>query len=222
MTITPVIMAGGTGSRLWPMSRVLHPKQFLRLSGKESMLQATALRVNNLTKQSSIVICNEEHRFLAAEQLREINQLGSIILEPVGRNTAPAIALAAFNLAKKDPEAIMLVLAADHMISDQEEFELSVKQATESALQGKMVTFGVVPTHVETGYGYIKRGEQVTSGYKVAQFVEKPCEQVAEQYLESGEHYWNSGMFMFKAIRYLEELRKYRPDIYTACNNAVK
>ncbi|HCG6763916.1 mannose-1-phosphate guanylyltransferase/mannose-6-phosphate isomerase [Vibrio parahaemolyticus] len=222
MTITPVIMAGGTGSRLWPMSRALHPKQFLRLTSEYSMLQETALRVGGVTQQNNIVICNEDHRFLAAEQLREIDRLGNIILEPVGKNTAPAIALAAFQLSQTDPEALMLVLAADHVIQDRLAFEKSVLVAQLAAEKGKMVTFGIVPTDAETGYGYIRRGGKVDEGFEVEQFVEKPSKELALQYVDAGDYYWNSGMFMFKASRYLEELKLHRPDIYSVCEQAMK
>ncbi|HCE1548233.1 TPA: mannose-1-phosphate guanylyltransferase/mannose-6-phosphate isomerase [Vibrio parahaemolyticus] len=222
MTITPVIMAGGTGSRLWPMSRALHPKQFLRLTSQYSMLQETALRVGGVTQQNNIVICNEDHRFLAAEQLREIDHLGNIILEPVGKNTAPAIALAAFQLSQTDPETLMLVLAADHVIQDRLAFEKSVLAARLAAEKGKMVTFGIVPTHAETGYGYIRRGGKVDEGFEVEQFVEKPSKELALQYVDTGAYYWNSGMFMFKASRYLEELKLHRPDIYSVCEQAMK
>ncbi|WP_182026363.1 mannose-1-phosphate guanylyltransferase/mannose-6-phosphate isomerase [Vibrio rotiferianus] len=222
MTITPVIMAGGTGSRLWPMSRALHPKQFLRLTSQYSMLQETALRVGGVTQQNNIVICNEDHRFLAAEQLREIDRLGNIILEPVGKNTAPAIALAAFQLSQTDPETLMLVLAADHVIQDRLAFEKSVLAARLAAEKGKMVTFGIVPTHAETGYGYIRRGGKVDEGFEVEQFVEKPSKELALQYVDTGAYYWNSGMFMFKASRYLEELKLHRPDIYSVCEQAMK
>jgi len=221
MNITPVIMAGGTGSRLWPMSRALHPKQFLKLTSNQSMLQETVKRTEAITDQKNIVICNDEHRFLAAEQLREINQLGQIILEPIGRNTAPAIALAALQLIKQDPEALMLVLAADHVIKNQTAFEQSVQKAAIAAEQGKMVTFGIVPTHAETGYGYIKRGDIELDGFKVDQFVEKPNKEIAQQYLDTGDYYWNSGMFLFKASRYLEELQQHRSDIYQACEQAM-
>ncbi|TOH06425.1 mannose-1-phosphate guanylyltransferase/mannose-6-phosphate isomerase [Vibrio parahaemolyticus] len=215
-------MAGGTGSRLWPMSRALHPKQFLRLTSEYSMLQETALRVGGVTQQNNIVICNEDHRFLAAEQLREIDRLGNIILEPVGKNTAPAIALAAFQLSQTDPEALMLVLAADHVIQDRLAFEKSVLVAQLAAEKGKMVTFGIVPTHAETGYGYIRRGGKVDEGFEVEQFVEKPSKELALQYVDAGDYYWNSGMFMFKASRYLEELKLHRPDIYSVCEQAMK
>ncbi len=220
MNITSVIMAGGTGSRLWPMSRALHPKQFLKLTSSYSMLQETVNRTLPFT-HSNIVICNEDHRFLAAEQLREIDQLQQIILEPVGRNTAPAIALAAFQLQKQDKDAMMLVLAADHVIKDSAAFEQSVKQAIVAAQQGKMVTFGIVPTHAETGYGYIKRGDNSFDGFTVSQFVEKPNLETAQQYLDSGDYYWNSGMFLFKASQYLDELKLFRPDIYQACEAAM-
>ena len=221
MNLTSVIMAGGTGSRLWPMSRALHPKQFLKLTSDYSMLQETAKRVEKLTQQGNIVICNDEHRFLAAEQLREINQLGKIILEPAGRNTAPAIALAALELTKSDPDALMLVLAADHLIKNQSAFESSVNKAISLATEGKMVTFGIVAKQAETGYGYIKRGESVVDGFLVEQFVEKPDAGTAQQYVDSGDYYWNSGMFLFKASRYLEELKLYRSDIYDACEAAM-
>ncbi|MGY5449840.1 mannose-1-phosphate guanylyltransferase/mannose-6-phosphate isomerase [Agarivorans sp. MS3-6] len=221
MNITPVIMAGGTGSRLWPMSRALHPKQFLKLTSDNSMLQETVKRTEAFTQQRNIVICNDEHRFLAAEQLREVGQLGQIILEPVGRNTAPAIALAAFQLLKHDPESMMLVLAADHVIKNQSAFEESVAKAYVEAQNGKMVTFGIVPRHPETGYGYIKRGQETTHGFNVDQFVEKPDAKTAQSYLDNGNYYWNSGMFLFKASRYLEELNEHRPDIYKACEAAM-
>ncbi|MBE3724697.1 mannose-1-phosphate guanylyltransferase/mannose-6-phosphate isomerase [Vibrio parahaemolyticus] len=204
------------------MSRALHPKQFLRLTSEYSMLQETALRVGGVTQQNNIVICNEDHRFLAAEQLREIDRLGNIILEPVGKNTAPAIALAAFQLSQTDPEALMLVLAADHVIQDRLAFEKSVLVAQLAAEKGKMVTFGIVPTHAETGYGYIRRGGKVDEGFEVEQFVEKPSKELALQYVDAGDYYWNSGMFMFKASRYLEELKLHRPDIYSVCEQAMK
>jgi len=214
-------MAGGTGSRLWPMSRALHPKQFLKLTSNYSMLQETAKRVEKLTQQDNIVICNDEHRFLAAEQLREINQLGKVILEPAGRNTAPAIALAALELTKSDPDALMLVLAADHVIKNQSAFEFSINKAISQASEGKMVTFGIVAKQAETGYGYIKRGASVVDGFAVEQFVEKPDAETAQQYVDSGGYYWNSGMFLFKASRYLDELKLHRSDIYDACEAAM-
>jgi mannose-1-phosphate guanylyltransferase len=219
--ITPVIMAGGSGSRLWPLSRSLYPKQFLALNGHGTMLQQTLERLSGLTVERPVVICNEEHRFIVAEQLREINTAGSIVLEPVGRNTAPAIALAAkIVIASKD--SLILILAADHVIQNDAAFVDAVKKAIPLAEAGKLVTFGIVPTEAHTGYGYIKRGVAVGDGYQVDAFVEKPNANAASEYLEGKEHYWNSGMFLMKASRYLEELSQFRPDIYKACVNALE
>lgn len=220
--ILPVIMAGGTGSRLWPLSRDLMPKQFLKLDGDITMLQATVRRLQGLDGLAPLVICNEEHRFIAAEQMRQINQLDhNIILEPVGRNTAPAIALAAMTAVKKGQDPLLLVLAADHIISDSQEFRQVVVQASELAAADNLVTFGIVATGPETGYGYIKRGVEKSGAYSVQQFVEKPDLETAKSYVSSGEYYWNSGMFMFKASVYLAELKKHRPDIYSACEQAM-
>ena len=218
MSIVPVIMAGGSGTRLWPLSRAAHPKQFLRLHGEDTMLQATVKRLSGLDIQSSITICNEEHRFFVAEQLREIDKLGSIILEPVGRNTAPAIALAALTV-KDDP--LLLVLAADHVIQDEAAFNAAVMRAIPLAEAGKLVTFGIVPSEPDTGYGYIKRGNDLGEGFTVDEFVEKPSLEVAQGYISSGEYYWNSGMFLFRASSYLEELKKFRPDILEQCKASV-
>lgn len=220
--ILPVIMAGGTGSRLWPLSRDLMPKQFLKLNGADTMLQATVKRLQNLDALPSLVICNEEHRFIAAEQLRQIKQLDhNIILEPVGRNTAPAIALAAMAAVKKGQNPLLLVLAADHVIVNISAFEQAVAKAQRLAMQDKLVTFGIVPTHAETGYGYICRGDASGDAFGVKRFVEKPDAATAQQYIASGDYYWNSGMFMFKASRYLAELEQHRPDIYAACEQAM-
>lgn len=220
--ILPVIMAGGTGSRLWPLSRDLMPKQFLKLDGDTTMLQATVQRLQGLDALPPLVICNEEHRFIAAEQMRQINQLDhNIILEPVGRNTAPAIALAAMTAVKKGQDPLLLVLAADHIISDSQEFRQVVAQASEFAAADNLVTFGIVATGPETGYGYIKRGGEKSGAYSVQQFVEKPDLETAESYVSSGEYYWNSGMFIFKASVYLSELKQHRPDIYSACEQAM-
>ncbi|WP_033576694.1 mannose-1-phosphate guanylyltransferase/mannose-6-phosphate isomerase [Dickeya chrysanthemi] len=224
--LLPVIMAGGTGSRLWPMSRELYPKQFLRLHGKLSMLQETVQRLNRLEVREPVVICNEEHRFLVAEQLRQIKKLSqNIILEPVGRNTAPAIALAALNAIEEGDDPVMLVLAADHIMNNNSAFHDAIALATPYAEANSLVTFGIVPACAETGYGYIQRGKLVGSTeslFKVKRFVEKPNEETAEKYMNSGEYYWNSGMFMFRARRYLEELSKYRPDILECCQRAVE
>lgn len=220
--ILPVIMAGGTGSRLWPLSRDLMPKQFLKLDGDTTMLQATVKRLLGLDSLPPLVICNEEHRFIAAEQMRQINQLDhNIILEPAGRNTAPAIALAAMTTIKKGQDPLLLVLAADHIISDSEEFRQVVAQASEFAAADNLVTFGIVATGPETGYGYIKRGVENSGAYSVQQFVEKPDLETAKSYVSSGEYYWNSGMFIFKASVYLAELKQHRPDIYAACEQAM-
>ncbi|MBU2894675.1 mannose-1-phosphate guanylyltransferase/mannose-6-phosphate isomerase [Colwellia sp. D2M02] len=221
-TIFPAIMCGGSGTRLWPLSRALFPKQFLPLVNDTSMLQDTLLRLPNHCSDP-VFICNEEHRFLVAEQVRQLSvSQGTILLEPEGRNTAPAIALAALNALKQDKEAMLLVLAADHVIKDTETFHQVVAQASIAAEQGKLVTFGIVPTHAETGYGYIKKGEQQKDNtFKVAQFVEKPNEETAIGYLASGDFLWNSGMFLFKASRYLEELAKYRGDILAQCQAAM-
>jgi mannose-1-phosphate guanylyltransferase len=221
--ITPVIMAGGSGSRLWPLSRSLYPKQFLALTCEQTMLQTTIQRLSDLEVNAPLVICNEEHRFIVAEQLRTLDITGSIILEPVGRNTAPAIALAA-EVTVTDNDPLLLVLAADHVIQNIDAFTDAVKNAIPLAQAGKLVTFGIVPTQAHTGYGYIKRGNSVSdsSGYDVNAFVEKPDLKTAADYLESGEYYWNSGMFLIKASRYLEELQKYRPEILNACKKALE
>lgn len=224
--IYPVIMAGGTGSRLWPMSRELYPKQFLRLHGEQSMLQETVSRLEGLNVCDPLVICNEQHRFLVAEQLRQINQLtNNIILEPIGRNTAPAIALAALSAIANGDDPLLLVLAADHIIEDKDEFHRSVNNAIPFAKKGKLVTFGIVPTGPEIGYGYIQRGENIggaaATAFRVQRFVEKPNLSVAQQYLETNEYYWNSGMFLFRAKRYIDELSVFRPDILNACQQAM-
>ena len=217
--ITPVIMAGGSGTRLWPLSRAGHPKQFLALNGDKTMLQQTAERLSRLPISESITICNEEHRFFVAEQLREIDALGKIILEPVGRNTAPAIALAA--LLEKEDDPLLLVLAADHVIADQDAFTDAVMKAVPLAEAGKLVTFGIVPSEPHTGYGYIEAGEPVDGAYSVASFKEKPDAGTAAEYLRHGGYYWNSGMFLFKASCYLQELKTHRSDIVAACEAAV-
>lgn len=225
MKLVPIVMAGGTGSRLWPLSRELFPKQFLKLDGSLTMLQATVQRLSGLACSNPMVICNEDHRFLVAEQLRELGKLTqNIILEPAGRNTAPAIALAAMTAlqtASEEEDPLLLVLAADHVIRDVTAFTAAVQQAISHADAGKLVTFGIVPSHPETGYGYIHRGEALGAAYTVAQFVEKPDVATAEAYLQSGEYYWNSGMFLFRASRFLAELKQFRPDIYAACESAV-
>ncbi|EFE1492120.1 mannose-1-phosphate guanyltransferase [Escherichia coli] len=228
MPLIPVIIAGGTGSRLWPLSRELYPKQFLRLSGDHTMLQSTILRLESITSNSPIVICNEQHRFIVAEQLRMVNRLkNNIILEPKGKNTAPAIALAAI-AAKKiyGEDSNLLILSADHIINNNDEFCDAVNNSIILSDKGNLVTYGIVPTKPETGYGYILRGDLLSStdqrtAFKVERFVEKPNLETAQAYVASGEYYWNSGMFLFRAGRYLEELKKYRPDILDACEKAM-
>ena len=224
--IIPVIMCGGSGTRLWPLSRAQFPKQFLPLVNDTSMLQDTLARLPS-QHQAPVFICNEDHRFLVAEQVKQTNNTkATILLEPKGRNTAPAVALAALNALTNNDDALLLVLAADHVIKDTEKFHQAVSVATIAAEQGKLVTFGIVPTHAETGYGYIKKGskqknQQEGDVYQVAQFVEKPNIETAQGYLESGEYLWNSGMFLFKASRYIEELEKFRPDILSACKTSM-
>ncbi|HEY2451578.1 MAG TPA: mannose-1-phosphate guanylyltransferase/mannose-6-phosphate isomerase [Scandinavium sp.] len=222
-TILPVIMAGGTGSRLWPLSRTLYPKQFLSLISESSMLQETITRLDGIEHENPLIICNEEHRFIVAEQLRKLDlQHSGIILEPVGRNTAPAIALAALHAIKNGNDPLLLILAADHVIQNNKAFLCAVENAIALAENDKLVTFGIVPDKPETGYGYIKQGAVVSeNAFEVAQFVEKPDLPTAQKYIEDGRYYWNSGMFMFKASRYINELGLFRPDILEACNNAL-
>ena len=222
LPISPIIMCGGSGTRLWPLSRAQFPKQFLPLVNDTSMLQDTLARLP-VKHQAPVFICNEDHRFLVAEQVKQVKcNNATILLEPQGRNTAPAVALAALNALEKNSDALLLVLAADHVIKNTEEFHQAVSVAAMSAQQGKLVTFGIVPTHAETGYGYIKQGNEKGDGtYQVAKFVEKPNEETAQAYLASGEYLWNSGMFLFKASRYIEELEKFRPDILASCQEAM-
>lgn len=249
--IVPVILAGGSGSRLWPLSRELYPKQFLNIAGEQSMFQQTLQRLQGLDEyltdsncDAPLIICNEEHRFIAAEQARAANiQHSGILLEPVGRNTAPAIALAALQAITKSShhtqsasDPILLVLAADHHIAKTSEFQQTVSRGVDYAKQGKLVTFGITPSAPETGYGYIKQGKPLSSprqvdtntikqsvdlAYAIECFVEKPDRATAEQYIGSGQYLWNSGMFMFKASRYLEELAEHHPEILAACKLAL-
>ncbi|MBX3657241.1 MAG: mannose-1-phosphate guanylyltransferase/mannose-6-phosphate isomerase [Ramlibacter sp.] len=221
--LVPILMAGGAGTRLWPLSRELHPKQFLPLEGTKSMLQTTVARLSGLPIATPLVVCNESHRFLVAEQMRQSKVLGhNILLEPVARNTAPAVALGALHAMQNNADPLLLILAADHVIRDTAAFHAAILAAIPLAEMGNLVTFGIVPHSPETGYGYIRRGEAVTNGaWRVAAFVEKPDLRVAEQYLNSGEYFWNSGMFLFRASRYLSELGKHHPKILAACREAI-
>ncbi|EID3682385.1 mannose-1-phosphate guanylyltransferase/mannose-6-phosphate isomerase [Escherichia coli] len=221
--IIPIIMAGGSGTRLWPLSRSLYPKQFLSLINENSLLQETLKRLDGLNCLPPVIVSNNEHRFIVAEQLRQFGVDDfQIILEPVGRNTAPAVALAALKSLELHGDHHMLVLAADHAIQDIEAFHAAVLAAEQESVDNKLVTFGIVPTKPETGYGYIKKGEQVkNSVFKVNSFVEKPDLETAKNYLEQKCYLWNSGMFMFKASVYLDELKKIRPDILAACKESL-
>ncbi len=221
--LVPVILSGGAGTRLWPLSRELHPKQLLALTSERTMLQETALRVAGIEHDPPVVVCNEAHRFLVAEQLRQLDIVPrSIVLEPFGRNTAPAIALAALAALKSSPgkDPVLLVLPADHVVRDVKAFQEAVKVARSSAGQGRLATFGIVARTPETGFGYIRRGEPSGDAWRIAQFVEKPPLERAKQFVQSGEYYWNSGMFAFRAQRYLQELERLAPAIAAACRKA--
>ncbi len=221
--IVPVILSGGSGTRLWPLSRKMHPKQLLPLLNETTLLQDTVNRFKNADDiDHAVVICNESYRFMVAEQVRQSEIKGvDIILEPVGRNTAPAIALAAFNAVTDEQDPVLLVLPADHDIRDVDGFLEAVKMGQEQSEFGNLVTFGIVPDKPETGYGYIKAGDSVGENcYSVAGFVEKPDKSTAESYIEQGSYYWNSGMFMFKASTYLDALERLAPTMFEACHNA--
>jgi len=224
----PVILCGGSGSRLWPLSREAYPKQFLDLTQSgQSMLQMTLLRLQGLSGIAApLAICNQEHRFLVAEQLHSINSApAGILLEPVARNTAPAVALAAFSALESDPNALLLVLPADHCIGDVSAFQAGVDKAREAAEAGYLVTFGILPESAETGYGYIERGEaldSVAGAFSIQRFVEKPNKENAERYLADENFTWNSGMFLFRADQFLAELKQHAPSMHSACEQAYK
>lgn len=219
-SIQPVILSGGSGTRLWPLSREAYPKQFLPLAGELTMLQATWQRIAPLAARGPLVIANEEHRFVAAEQLQQVGaEPAAIILEPVGRNTAPAIAVAALEATRDGADALLLVLPSDHVITDEAAFRSAVQAAAGAAEAGKLVTFGIVPTGPETGYGYIKAADG--QGLRaVERFVEKPDLDTATGYVASGQYYWNSGMFLFKASRYLQELERFQPAMLAGSRQA--
>ena len=221
--LTPVLLSGGVGSRLWPVSRELHPKQFLPLAGELTMLQQTLERTGNLEASAPVVVCNEEHRFMVAEQLRQVGIAPSaLILEPVGRNTAPAVALAALQELARDPEVILLVLPADHIIQDAAAFAEAVTRALPLARDGRLMTFGVVPQAPETGYGYIRCGASLGEDiYALEAFVEKPDSDTAQSYLDSGSYLWNSGMFLLRAATYLEQLGQFQPEMLALCQQAM-
>lgn len=219
-TIQPVILSGGSGTRLWPLSREAYPKQFLPLASEQTMLQATWQRVAPIAARGPLVIANEEHRFVAAEQLQQVGaEPAAIILEPVGRNTAPAIAVAALEATRDGGDALLLVLPSDHVINNETAFRSAVQAAAAAAEAGKLVTFGIVPTGPETGYGYIKAADG--QGLRaVERFVEKPDLGTATSYVSSGQYYWNSGMFLFKASRYLQELERFQPAMLAGSRQA--
>ncbi len=221
--ILPVILSGGAGTRLWPLSRELYPKQLLPLGSDKTMLQETVQRIEGMEGAANpLIICNEAHRFMVAEQIRQLEkEAEAIILEPCGRNTAPAVAIAALYAQKMETDPVLLILPADHLIQDVSKFQQAVLLGYEQAQAGSLVTFGIVPDKAETGYGYIRAKDNGKFDVSpVAEFVEKPDLKTAQSYLDAGNYFWNSGMFMFRASRYLEELQKFQPEMLSACDDA--
>lgn len=222
--IIPVILSGGSGTRLWPLSRALRPKQLLSMTSNYTMIQDTVSRLNGVSELAApIVVCNEEHRFTIAEQMREINVTpASIILEPFGKNTAPAVAISAIQAQKQEQDPVLLVLPADHVIANTASFHAAIAAGYKAALDNQLVTFGIVPNAPETGYGYIKSGKEITDGvYKVDAFVEKPNAATAQAYLDEGNYFWNSGMFMFRASKYLDELKQHNSEMLKYSTDAL-
>ena len=219
----PIILSGGSGSRLWPLSRVTYPKQFLPLVGEKSLFQETCTRLPSVGIKDLIIVCNNDHRFLAAHQLIDIGiDAQAIILEPFGRNTAPAIAMAALHIEQSGNDEIMLVLPADHVIKDLKAFHDALNKAREKAKEGKVVTFGIVPESANTGFGYIQAENKNNEGANIVAFKEKPDMETAESYIKSGNYYWNSGMFMFSSNIFLKELEKHASEILNSCRKAYK
>lgn len=222
--LVPVILCGGSGTRLWPLSRSIYPKQFVDLGNGKTLFKETVCRAQVVAKDAvPYVVTSDAHRFYAQANLFECNQQATIIVEPVPRNTAPAIAAAANVALSKDPDAVLLVMPSDHAMEDTSAFKDAVEKGSQLAGEGYLVTFGIQPTAAETGFGYIKKGKEINKkGYVVDQFVEKPKEEVARKFLESGNYYWNAGIFMFRADRYLEELKKYASNLEISVQNAIK
>ncbi len=219
--IIPVVLSGGSGTRLWPLSRALRPKQFLNLTGSNTLFQDTILRLNG-SYEDPLIVCNEKHRFLVAEQLRQINSRNTgIILEPIGKNTAPAIALAAFQLLTKYEDPLMLVVSADHIIDNKNDFIASIGAAKKIADKGAIVAFGANPNKPDTGYGYIQRDSIKHEASEIISFYEKPKYEDAVKFLESGNYLWNTGIFMFKASVFLSELKNFEQDIYSFCKKSM-
>jgi len=230
--LQPVILSGGSGTRLWPLSRSAHPKQFLPLIGDDSLFQSTLKRLkridtehpsDSLSLLPAMIVCNKAHRFLVAEQLREIKQKNNqIVLEPIGRNTAPALTVAAFIAAKNQPDAVLVVMPADHAVKDTLTFRSKIQQAVELANQDKVVTLGIVPTTPETGFGYIKKGDEfMENAFVLDRFVEKPNKETAQTYLDNGNYFWNSGLFIVRADKWLKLIKQFHPDIFAACEKAT-